>query len=230
MDAFRAWVGQLQLDVLWNVLVTVLSSLLCITVHESCHGLAAWALGDRTAKDMGRITLNPLKHVDIFGLLMMATVGFGWAKAVPINMRNFKNPKRGMAISALAGPVSNILLAMLATMGYSVSYFYYQYNYSEVWYYVSMFFLNTALLSVGLAVFNLFPIPPLDGSKVLFSFMPPKWYYKLMRYERYGMILLMVLLLGNVLDTPLEWMRGQVIDLLNAVCLWPYDMLTKIYY
>lgn len=225
-----AWVAQLDWNALWNLLVTLLSSLLCIMVHESCHGLAALALGDPTAKRMGRISLNPLKHVDVFGLAMMAIAGFGWAKAVPVDMRRFKNPKLGMALTALAGPVSNILLAMAAMLGYSVSAFYVNYFGGELWYYVTVFFLNTTLLSTGLAIFNLFPIPPLDGSKVLFSFIPESWYYKLMRYERYGMILLMVLLVSGILDGPLGWLRTQAITMMEMVCLWPYDLLTAIYF
>lgn len=229
MEALTAWAAQLNLDGLWELLVTVMSSLLCITVHETCHGLAALAMGDPTAKRMGRLSLNPLKHVDFFGLVMMAVAGFGWAKAVPINMRNFKNPKRGMALSALAGPVSNILLAMLAMLGYSVCAFYYHYYGSDLWYWAWYFCLNTMLLSTGLAIFNLFPIPPLDGSKVLFSVLPEKWYDMLMRYERYGMIVLMVLLVTGILNGPLGWLRTQAITLMEAVCLWPYDVLTAIY-
>ena len=116
MDAFRAWLGQLQFDGVWQTVVLVAASLLCITFHETCHGWAAYLLGDPTAKRMGRLTLNPLKHVDLAGLIMMAIFRFGWAKPVPVDMRNFKNPKRGMALTALAGPVSNVVLAYVAVV------------------------------------------------------------------------------------------------------------------
>ena len=114
MHGFTAWLHQLQFGWLSDMLLIVLASLLCITIHETCHGLAAYRLGDPTAKLAGRLTLNPLRHIDILGLLMMAVARFGWAKPVPVNMNNFKNPKRDMALTALAGPVSNILLAWAA--------------------------------------------------------------------------------------------------------------------
>ena len=116
MDAFRAWLGQLQFDGVWQTVVLVAASLLCITFHETCHGWVAYKLGDPTAKRMGRLTLNPLKHVDLAGLIMMALFRFGWAKPVPVDMRNFKNPKQGMALTALAGPVSNVVLAYVAVV------------------------------------------------------------------------------------------------------------------
>ena len=118
MDSILAWFRQLQFDGVLETLLLVAASLLCITVHETCHGLAAWWQGDPTAKNAGRLSLNPLRHVDWLGLLMMALVRFGWAKPVPVDMRNFRRPKAGMALTALAGPVSNVLLAWLALMGF----------------------------------------------------------------------------------------------------------------
>ncbi|MDR3148688.1 MAG: site-2 protease family protein, partial [Oscillospiraceae bacterium] len=105
--------NQLDYSYLIRILLSVIPALLCITVHESAHGIAAYALGDDTARRQGRITLNPLRHVDPFGLLMLAVAGFGWAKPVQVYSRRFKNPKWGMALTALAGPVSNLLLAAL---------------------------------------------------------------------------------------------------------------------
>ena len=229
MEAFRAWLAQLELGNLFDMLVTVASCLLCITFHETCHGLAAYWMGDSTAKRAGRLSLNPLKHIDIFGLVMLAVAKFGWAKPVPVNMRAFRNPKAGMALTALAGPVSNFLLAMAAMLLYSVCAFYYNYTDGMVWYYLLRFCLYTVILSTGLGLFNLFPVPPLDGSKVLFAFLPERWYAKLMRYERFGMILLVVLLLSGVLNAPLSRMRETVIGWMELVCLWPYDALVAIY-
>ena len=229
MEAFSAWFAQLQFDKLWTMLITVASCLLCITFHEMCHGLTAWFLGDPTAKRAGRLTLNPLKHVDLFGLVMLATVRFGWAKPVPVDMRRFKNPKMGMAITALAGPVSNLFLAAVAMMCYAAADFYAQFLQSDLMYYLALFFLYTTLLSIGLAVFNLLPIPPLDGSKILAALLPDRWYLKLMYYERYGSFILMGLLLTGVLDGPLNAMRSAVLNLLSALCLWPFDLLVSIY-
>ena len=230
MEAFQAWFAQLEFDKLWSMLVTAASALLCITFHEMCHGLMALALGDQTAKRAGRLTLNPLRHVDVFGLIMLVTVRFGWAKPVPVNMRNFKNPKAGMAATALAGPLSNVFLSAVAIMLYAVCEFYYRLNGGELMYWLSLFFVYTASISAGLAVFNLLPVPPLDGSKILFSVLPDQWYMKLMRYERYGSFLLMALLLLGVLDGPLSAMRTGLLDWLSSWCLWPFDALASIYF
>ena len=165
---------------------------LCLTIHETCHGLAALALGDPTAKSMHRLSLNPLRHIDPLGLVMMFVAGFGWAKPVPVDPRYFKKPKQGMAVTALAGPASNFLLALLA-MGISKAIYLYA-PYTTAWDTVFTFCLYTlAPLSVGLGLFNLIPIPPLDGSKVLGAFLPDRAYFTLMRYERYGMLVLLAL-------------------------------------
>lgn len=230
MEAFTAWFSQLDFDKLWMLLITALSALLCIGFHETCHGLAALALGDPTAKRCGRLSLNPLRHIDPVGLLLMVTVRFGWAKPVPVNPRYFKNPKVGMAITALAGPVSNLVLSIATLMGYAVSEFYYRYTGVELLYWLSTFLSATAVLSIGLGVFNLLPIPPLDGSKILFSVLPDKVWLKLMRYERYGSFVLMGLLLAGVLDGPLMAMRMAVIDWLFRFCLWPFDLLVSLYF
>ena len=218
MNSFSQWLQQLQFDSLLDTVVVVAAALLCITFHETCHGLAALWMGDDTAKRAGRLSLNPLRHVDIMGLIVMAVAKFGWAKPVPIDMRKFRNPKAGMALTALAGPVSNLVLALFAMLLRAVAVIvYYRNGASEIWQWIILFFEYVVILSAGLSIFNLFPIPPLDGSKVLFAILPAKWYEKLMRVERYGMILLAVLLLTNVLDRPLLFLRGIVLDGLNVV-------------
>lgn len=229
MDSFVAWLKQLQFDGVWQAALLVCASLLCITFHETCHGLVAYWLGDNTAKNAGRLTLNPLKHVDIGGLIMMALFRFGWAKPVPVDMRNFKNPKWGMALTALAGPVSNVLLAYVAVLGYTVCYFFWMIRGVSAMEYLYVFFYYVQIISAGLAVFNIFPIPPLDGSKVVFSLLPDGAYMKLMRYERYGMALLAVLLILGVLDTPLVYLRSGLLDVLQNAGVWPLTLLMKLY-
>lgn len=229
MDGFGTWLAQLRWDGLLDTLIVAAAAVLCITIHETCHGLAALALGDPTAKRMGRLSLNPLKHVDIFGLVMMVVARFGWAKPVPINPRYFKNPKAGMAVTALAGPVSNILLSALAAFGYTVSAFYALMLDQMALQYVADFFYYVFYLSAGLAVFNILPIPPLDGSKVLFSILPEESYWKLMRYERYGMLLLMGLLLTGTLDIPMNFLRGELIGFLAPISEWTLEMLTALH-
>ena len=187
-----------------TICVYAIPLIFAITLHESAHGWAAGRLGDPTATMLGRVTINPIPHIDPIGtiavpgalLLMSALTGgggllFGWAKPVPVDMRYFKKPKQGMAITALAGPVSNLLLAMLLLLGARIT----------IAHYVDTAFCSgllnflamTAYMSVGLGLFNFIPISPLDGSKVLFAFLPDRAYMTLMRYEKYGMLVLFVL-------------------------------------
>lgn len=230
MEALKNWVAQLEFGGLMDTAIVVLASLLCITFHETCHGFAAWKLGDPTAKDAGRLTLNPLRHVDLFGLVMMAIFKFGWAKAVPVNMNRLRHPKRDMAVVALAGPLSNLLLAFAALLLRALLLYAILFHWGQaVWTdYVITFLEYVAILSVGLAVFNVIPIPPLDGSKVLFSLLPEEVYRKLLRYERYGMLLLMVLLWTGLLDTPLSAARGWVLDALSHAAWKPFEWLAGI--
>lgn len=182
----------LDMDSLLDAVLRVVAVLLCLTVHETCHGLAAYRLGDPTAKSMHRLSFNPLRHIDWLGLAMMFFAGFGWAKPVPVDPRYFKKPKEGMAVTALAGPVSNLLLAALAIGISKVIYLYAPYTAALDVLFVFLLYI-LAPLSVGLGLFNLLPIPPLDGSKVLGALLPDETYFRLMRYERYGMILLLAL-------------------------------------
>ena len=173
-------------------LFSVAASLLCITLHELSHGYAAYRLGDPTAKRAGRLTLNPIRHLDVVGLLVMLGAKGGWAKPVPVDPRYFRKPKQGMALTALAGPVSNLVLAVAAMLISKVIYLYAPY--SAAMDVVFSFLLYTlAPLSIGLGLFNLIPIPPLDGSKVLAAFLPDRQYITLMRDERYGILVLLVL-------------------------------------
>lgn len=190
-----------------DMVLRLAAVLLCLTVHETCHGLAAYALGDPTARRAHRLSLNPLRHIDWFGLLMMFAAGFGWAKPVPVNPNYFKKPKQGMALTALAGPVSNFLLALLTLLAARI--FCDVAAYAETNQRILDFLLMVAVLSIGLGLFNLVPIPPLDGSKVLFAVLPDRAYDWLMRNERYGMLLLFALVFfdvgSNALSKTIQW-------------------------
>ncbi len=198
-------------------LILALVAVFSICVHESCHGLMALALGDDTAKRMGRISLNPLHHVDWYGLVMMVIFKFGWAKGVPVNSSRFKNPKLGMALTALAGPVSNIILSFFGVVGYFATAYRGWESADGILYYVNLLFFYLAILNTGLAVFNLIPVPPLDGSKILAIMLPERAYRWLMRYERYGMLVLMGLLLTGVLDGPLVTLRQGLLGVISIL-------------
>ena len=191
--------NSLDLSAMLSALMRLIAVFLCLTVHETCHGLAAYALGDPTAKREHRLSLNPLHHIDWVGLACMLLLGFGWAKPVPVDMRYFKKPKQGMALTALAGPVSNFALALLAMLCARLIYP----QYGALWDFAFDLLLMTAYLSIGLGLFNLIPISPLDGSKVLFAFLPDAAYEKLMRYEKYGMLVLLALVWLGVGDNAL---------------------------
>lgn len=228
MDAIQTiWKG-LDWSVLTDILVAVIPSLLCITLHELSHGFVAYKLGDNTAKERGRLTLNPIKHIDIMGLLMMVVFKFGWAKPVPINMRNFKNPKRGMAVTALAGPLCNLLLTCVLLFIYGLVYIPLAKAGTASGDVVLETVATASYLSLALAIFNIIPIPPLDGSKVLFSLLSEKNYYKLMHYERYGMILLLVVVATGVLGKPLSSVTGFVYDKLFAIAELSFELAKKI--
>lgn len=193
MTSIGQWFSQLDFSVLLELLITVAAALLCIMLHECAHGIVAYWLGDPTARQAGRLTLNPIKHIDIIGLIMLAVAKVGWAKAVPVNPNNFKRPKLGMAITAFAGPLCNVLLAFVTIIVAAITDLCYQINGGQWLYYVSYFFMYAGMLSCGLAVFNLIPIPPLDGSKILAMVLPERTYRVWMRYEHFGMILLIAL-------------------------------------
>lgn len=207
--------GALDFGSLWDMLLRLAAVLLCLTVHETCHGLAAYALGDPTARQAHRLSLNPLRHIDWFGLLMMFLAGFGWAKPVPVNPNYFKKPKQGMALTALAGPMSNFLLALIMLLAARI--FCDVASYSEANQRILDFILMVAILSIGLGLFNLVPIPPLDGSKVLFAVLPDRAYDQLMRYERYGMLILFALVFFDVGSNALSQAISWVFDLFCRV-------------
>ena len=218
--------NHLDWSFLVNILLTVIPALVCITLHELSHGLVAYKLGDPTAKNAGRLTLNPIKHIDIMGLLMMLIARFGWAKPVPVDMRYFKNPKRGMAVTALAGPVSNVLIAAVAFALYGGVFD--ALRKSDVGQVILEIIYTTGYLSLALALFNLIPIPPLDGAKVLFSFLPDRAYGFMLRYERYVMLLLFVLVFFGVLNGPLGFLVNAAARGLCHVTGLPLTVLVTL--
>ena len=213
------WNG-LDWSYLTNILLGVIPALLCITLHELAHGTVAYWLGDTTAKDAGRLTLNPLKHLDLMGLMMMVVFHFGWAKPVPVNMYRFKNPKQGMAVTAVAGPLMNVLIAVVFLFLYGILY---KPLHGEG-FLLEMVYL-TAYLSLSFAIFNIIPISPLDGSKVLGAVLPARHYETLMRYERYGMILLLALVATGVLGRPLSTVTQAAFNKLFIIAEWGYDLI-----
>ena len=211
-----------------SILMGLIPSLICITVHELCHGYVAFLLGDDTAKRLGRLTLNPLKHLDPMGLLMMLVFHVGWAKPVPVNMAKFKNPKRGMAVTALAGPLSNMLLALVFMLIYGALYV--PLSFGGAGPYVLQMLRLTVYISLGLGLFNLLPIPPLDGSKVLFSVISDESYLKLMRYERYGAVIMIALMATGLLGKPLTAAMDFLYARLLPMAQWACDGVIYLFY
>ncbi len=222
MTSFSEIIRGLDWSWLLNLLLSVIPAIVCITIHELCHGLAALALGDRTAETQRRLSLNPLRHIEPIGLLMLVVFRVGWAKPVPVNMMNFRHPKQGMALTALAGPVSNFVLAALVLFirGMLTGWLY-----PLSWGQKALeLFDLTAYLSLSLGVFNLIPIPPMDGSKVLFSLLPDRAYLSILRYERYGMILIVVVMLTGVLSGPLRTVGGFLFEQFFNFAQWGFAL------
>lgn len=227
MNALTNIWNNLDWSVPVQMLMRVIPALLCISLHELSHGYTAYLMGDTTAKDAGRLTLNPIRHIDPMGLLMMLVFRFGWAKPVPVNMFRFKNPKRGMAITALAGPVSNLLICIVFLFLYGLIYYplYVENSLGTAGSYLLETVMTTSYISLAMGIFNLLPIPPLDGSKVLYSVLSDEAYMKLMRYERFGILVLWALVALRVLGSPLSAATAWAYDKLFVVAEWGYDLV-----
>ena len=204
--------------------------LFSLSIHEFMHGFTALKLGDPTARNLGRLTLNPRKHIDPLGFLVLMIFGFGWARPVPVTPRNFKNPKWGMALVALAGPLTNFLLGAINAAIYGVLWgFYANASYRAtaagtsggfqlgLLYWCMTFFGLAAMLNFIYSVFNMIPLPPYDGSRILFTFLPQRAYFAVMKYERYVMLgLLAVLILCSYVFgfSPFSWVAEKLTDLI----------------
>lgn len=200
----------------FNILIRALAFLTAIPFHEAAHAYVSDKLGDPTAKNMGRMTLNPAAHFDLMGALCMLLTGIGWARPVPINAYNFRDGKKGMAISAAAGPLSNILLAFITlALAKIVLYGSYALGVAGTVSTTLVTILSTMTsINISLAIFNLLPIPPFDGSRIFSLFLPERTYFKIMEYEQYIFIGVFALLLLGVLDGPLSFVSGLLYNLL----------------
>ena len=209
-------------------LMSAAGCLICLTVHELSHGWVARRLGDPTAKVNGRLTLNPLAHIDWVGLFLLLTVGVGWARPVPVDMRNFRNPKRDMAITALAGPVSNFLLALVCLLAGRLLLYH---GGGTLWAaYGVLFVCQLAVLNVGLGMFNLIPVPPLDGSRVVNAFLPDRAYRWLMARERFLIVAVVLLAWSGVLGGPLERAITWGMGVLCSVTGFPFAILANYFF
>lgn len=213
-----------SMNTVLNLLARVFVVFCTLPVHEYAHALVATKLGDDTPRLKGRLTLAPLAHIDLIGALMIFLVGFGYAKPVPVNPRRFRNPKAGMAITALAGPLSNIIMALFFMILCNISSLVYS-NTGVLFASVSYsFFLFAAQINVSLAVFNLLPIPPLDGSRILNLVLPSKYYFKIMQYERYIILGIFALLFFGILDIPLTAISNAIMKLIIFVAGLPFKL------
>ena len=215
MQNLLSYVISLFADSLYRIIYIVPVLLVSLPLHELSHGYVAWKLGDPTAKNAGRLTLNPIRHLDVLGTILIIFTGFGWAKPVPVDPRYFKSRKQGMALTAFAGPVSNLLLAFLtmAVQRLLVN--------AALPEYVSSLLTTMAYINIGLAIFNLIPINPLDGSRILALVLPERVEFLLYRYEMYIQAALFALLLfTNFLSAPLNYLVSNVYSNFQTILNW----------
>ena len=191
---------------------------LCLSIHEAAHGGAAYLLGDRTAHDSGRLTLSPLAHIDPVGFICLLLCGFGWARPVPVNISNFKNRRTGMAVTALAGPAANFVTAFIAYCLYFVVWIYGNSVFMQV---LGEFLAIVASMSVGLGVFNLIPVHPLDGSRVLDAYLPFSWSLKLQRYQP-------VIILVFIFALWRGWLDIVMMRVSNIILGWAAQLMSML--
>ncbi len=207
-----------------------------LPIHEFAHAFAADKMGDMTARNRGRLTINPLAHIDPFGALCLLITGFGWAKPVPVNPLRFKKYRAGMAITAAAGPLSNLIVAFIATIVLrvvtSIPYStetYFQAIQGEGTLYFTVFFIRYFIvINIGLAIFNLIPVPPLDGSKILSYFTPASFDRKMEQYQMYIYFGFLIVMFSGILDRPMSVVRNAIYDLMLALTDWVETLVRMI--
>lgn len=217
----------------FEILISFLTGLFVIfctmPIHEYAHARVATLLGDKTPKLSGRLSLNPLAHISPIGAVMIFLCGFGYAKPVNVNPRNFKNPKLGMALTAIAGPVSNLIMGFIFVFFSVMIRVLFNIESSPVIYAINIFVSSAAIININLAVFNLLPIPPLDGSRVLQLLIPGKYYYKFLQYERYITIVVILLIMTPILTDPLSLMSGFISGLFEYISRWIVYIILFVY-
>ena len=212
---------------LFDIIVRAIVLLTAIPVHEAAHAYVADKLGDPTAKYMGRLTLNPMAHFDLMGSVAMILFGIGWAKPVPINPLKFKDQKKGMAISAAAGPASNVIVAAISlAIAKLIWYASYVTGVNTVISTLYTIFRSMCFINISLAIFNLIPIPPFDGSRIFNYFLPDKFYFKIMEYARYIFLALFVVLFTGILDLPISLLSGLVYNAVDKLTFF-VDIIGK---
>lgn len=203
-----------------QLLARLLAFATAIPFHEAAHAFVSDKLGDPTARNLGRLTLNPIKHLDLWGMIAMVTIGIGWAKPVPVNPNFYKNKKYGMALTAAAGPISNLILAYINMVLYKIVVYGWHVSSTGATAPAAISFIANilfylAIINVNLAVFNMLPVPPFDGSRIFGLFLPEEVYFKVMQYERYLMFVMLGLLMFGVFTGVLQAANTVIINLLD---------------
>lgn len=208
-----------------TLIYTLPGILISFSLHEYAHGYVSSKLGDPTPKLEGRLTLNPMKHLDPFGALSLLLFGFGWAKPVHVNMNYYKDPKNDMVWTAFAGPMMNFIQALICVLLAVLMQKTLNVFDSSILFYLWMLLRYTALLAIGLGVFNLIPIPPLDGSKILYGLLPEHTYVKLLQYEQMLSMLLLAVLFTGILSAPLTYARASIFNLFTELAYFVFGFL-----